>query len=295
MIPDFTITLLAQSLVSGLLMGLIYALVAAGLSLIFGLMDVVNFAHGEMMMLAMYAAFVLFSTLGLDPLVQLPLVCLAMFALGWGVYRGVIARALGVRFNRGMVQIFATFGLAIFIRGAAQFAFGGDFRSVSGTWLSGKTASVLGVFVPLPQLAASVVCLLAFAGLLLIGRTEFGRALEATREDRDAVALIGIDRDLIFAMGWGLGAATVGVAGVMLISFYYVSPNVGANFAVIAYVTVALGGFGSILGALVAGIVIGEVEALTAFVLEPSLKQVGMFAVYLAVLMVRPRGLFGRL
>ena len=290
-----TLDLLAQSLVSGLLMGLIYALVAAGLSLIFGLMDVVNFAHGEMMMLAMYAAFVLFGTLGLDPLVQLPLVCLAMFALGWGVYRGVIARALSVRFNRGMVQIFATFGLAIFIRGAAQFAFGGDFRSVSGTWLSGRTASVLGVFVPLPQLAASVVCLLAFAGLLLIGRTEFGRALEATREDRDAVALIGIDRDRIFAMGWGLGAATVGVAGVMLISFYYVSPNVGANFALIAYVTVALGGFGSILGALVAGVVIGEVEVLTAFVLEPSLKQVGMFAVYLAVLMVRPRGLFGRL
>ena len=155
--------------------------------------------------------------------------------------------------------------------------------------------SLAGIYVPLPQLAASAVCLLAFTGLLLVNRTEFGRALEATREDRDAVALIGIDRDRIFAMGWGLGAATVGVAGVMLISFYYVSPNVGANFALIAYVTVALGGFGSILGALVAGIVIGEVEALTAFVLEPSLKQVGMFAVYLAVLMVRPRGLFGRL
>lgn len=290
-----TFDLLAQSLVSGLLMGLIYALVAAGLSLIFGLMDVVNFAHGEMMMLAMYAAVVLFGLLGLDPVLQLPLVCAMMFALGVGIYRGVIARALGVRFNRGMVQIFATFGLAIFIRGAAQFAFGGDFRSVSGTWLSNRTVSLLGVYVPLPQLAASVVCLLAFAGLLLIGRTEFGRALEATREDRDAVALIGIDRDRIFALGWGLGAATVGVAGVMLISFYYVSPNVGANFALIAYVTVALGGFGSILGALVAGIVIGEVEALTAFVLEPSLKQVGMFAVYLAVLMVRPRGLFGRL
>ena len=290
-----TFDLLAQSLVSGLLMGLIYALVAAGLSLIFGLMDVVNFAHGEMMMLAMYAAVVLFGLLGLDPVLQLPLVCAMMFALGVSIYRGVIARALGVRFNRGMVQIFATFGLAIFIRGAAQFAFGGDFRSVSGTWLSNRTVSLLGVYVPLPQLAASVVCLLAFAGLLLIGRTEFGRALEATREDRDAVALIGIDRDRIFALGWGLGAATVGVAGVMLISFYYVSPNVGANFALIAYVTVALGGFGSILGALVAGIVIGEVEALTAFVLEPSLKQVGMFAVYLAVLMVRPRGLFGRL
>jgi branched-chain amino acid transport system permease protein len=290
-----TLALVAQSLVSGLLMGLIYALVAAGLSLIFGLMDVVNFAHGELLMLAMYAAVVIFGMAGLDPVLQLPLVCALMFGLGVLIYRGIIARALSVRFNRGMVQIFATFGLAIFIRGAAQFAFGGDFRSLSGTWLSNKTASFAGIYVPLPQLAASGVCLLAFTGLLLVGRTEFGRALEATREDRDAVALIGIDRDRIFAIGWGLGAATVGVAGAMLIAFYYVSPSVGANFAVIAYVTVALGGFGSILGALVAGIVIGEVEALTALVLEPSLKQVGMFAVYLLVLMVRPRGLFGKL
>ncbi len=287
--------LVIQSLVSGLLMGLIYALVAAGLSLIFGLMDVVNFAHGELLMLAMYAAVVIFGTIGLDPLLQLPIVAALMFVLGVGIYRGVIARALSVRFNKGMVQIFATFGLAIFIRGAAQLVFGGDFKSVSGTWLSGRTFNVGSVFVPLPQVAASLVCLAAFAGLLLIGRTEFGRALEATREDRDAVALIGIDRDRIFALGWGLGSATVGIAGVMLITFYYVSPNVGANFAVIAYVTVALGGFGSILGALVAGIVIGEVESLTALILEPSLKQVGMFAVYLAVLMVRPRGLFGRL
>lgn len=290
-----TAATIAQSLASGLLMGLIYALVAAGLSLIFGLMDVVNFAHGELLMLAMYAAVVIFGLTGLDPLLQLPLVAGLMFLLGMGVYRGIIARALSVRFNRGMVQIFATFGLAIFIRGAAQFVWGGDFRSVTGTWLGNATVNLAGVFVPLPQLAAGLVCLLAFGALLLINRTEFGRALEATREDRDAVALIGIDRDRIFAIGWGLGAATVGIAGVMLIPFYYVSPTVGANFGVIAYVTVALGGFGSVLGALAAGVVIGEVEALTALVLEPSLKQVGMFAVYLAVLMIRPRGLFGTL
>ena len=290
-----TSALVLQALVSGLLMGLIYALVAAGLSLIFGLMDVVNFAHGELLMLAMYAAVVIFGLTGLDPLLQLPIVAALLFLLGMGVYRGVIARALSVQFNRGMVQIFATFGLAIFIRGAAQFIWGGDFRSVTGTWLSNRSANLGGIFVPLPQLAASLVCLLAFAALLGINRTEFGRALEATREDRDAVALIGIDRDRIFALGWGLGAATVGIAGVMLITFYYVSPNVGANFALIAYVTVALGGFGSVLGALAAGIVIGEVEAVTALLLEPSLKQVGMFAVYLAVLMFRPRGLLGRI
>jgi branched-chain amino acid transport system permease protein len=290
-----TVDTVLQVAVSGLLMGLIYALVAAGLSLIFGLMDVVNFAHGELLMLAMYTTFFINAWTGLDPLILLVPVAAIMFALGIGIYRGLIARALGVQFNRGMVQIFVTFGLAIFIRGAAQFAFGGDFRSVGASWLANRTIDLAGVYVPLPQLASSLVCLAAFAVLLGIGRTEFGHALEATREDRDAVALIGIDRDRIFALGWGLGAAAVGVAGTMLATFYYVSPTVGANFALIAYVTVALGGFGSMTGALVAGVLIGEVEAVTAQVLEPSLKQVGMFAIYLVVLMVRPRGLFGKI
>lgn len=285
----------AQVVASGLLMGLIYALVAAGLSLIFGLMDVVNFAHGELLMVAMFATYVIFQATGLDPLLQLPIVAVLLFAAGVGIYRGLIARALSVQFNRGMVQIFVTFGLAIFVRGLAQFIFSGDFHSIGTAWLSNRTLNLGGLFLPLPQVAAGVVCLLAFAGLLAISRTEFGRALEATREDRDAVALIGIDRDHIFAMGWGLGAATVGIAGVMLANFYYVSPNVGQNFATIAYVTVALGGFGSLTGALVAGLLIGEVEALTAVVLEPSLKQVGMFVIYLGVLMFRPRGLFGKL
>ncbi len=287
--------LILQAIVSGLLMGLIYALVAAGLSLIFGLMDVVNFAHGEMLMLSMFAVLVLHQALHVDALLLLPAVALIMFGGGMALYRLFIARALSVSFNRGMVQIFVTFGLAIFLRGAAQFAFGGEFRSINDGWLSNRTVALGPVFLPLPQVSAGLVCLLAFAGLLLLSRTEFGRALEATREDRDAVALIGIDRDRIFAFGWGIGAATVGVAGTMLSTFYYVSPSVGVNFAVIAYVTVALGGFGSMLGALAAGLLIGLVESLTALVLEPSLKQVGMFAVYLLVLVLRPRGLFGKL
>jgi branched-chain amino acid transport system permease protein len=290
-----TVAVLLQVVLGGLLMGLIYALVAAGLSLIFGLMDVVNFAHGELLMLAMYATFIAWQASALDPLLLAPAVALLLFGVGMAIYRLVIARALSVQFNRGMVQIFVTFGLAIFIRGAAQFAFGTEFRSVTGTRFADRSLDLAGVFVPLPQLAASLVCLLAFAGLLLISRTEFGRALEATREDRDAVALLGIDRDRIFTLGWGLGVGAVGIAGAMLAGFYYVSPNVGANFAIIAYVTVALGGFGSLAGALVAGLLIGEVEAITAAVLEPSLKQVGVFAIYLAVLTVRPRGLFGKL
>ena len=290
-----TPAILLQVAVGGLLMGLIYALVAAGLSLIFGLMDVVNFAHGELLMLAMYATYIVWLVTGADPLLMLIPVPLVLFAVGMAIYRLLMARALSVRFNRGMVQIFVTFGLAIFLRGLAQFTFGADFKSVSTSLLANRTLDIGGVYVPLPQLAAGVVSLLAFGALLLIGRTEFGRALEATREDREAVALIGIDRDRIFALGWGLGAAAVGIAGVMLATFYYVTPTVGANFALIAYVTVALGGFGSLFGALVAGLLIGEVEALTALLVEPSLKQVGMFAIYLAVVMFRPRGLFGTL
>lgn len=290
-----TAELVLQAVASGLLMGMIYALVAAGLSLIFGLMDVVNFAHGELLMLAMFATLVLTQASGLDPLLLLPVVGIILFGVGVAIYRGLIGRALSVTFNRGMSQIFVTFGLAIFLRGAAQFFFGSEFHSITGTWLSDKTVNLAGIYLPLPQLVASAVCLAAFAAMMMVSRTEFGRALEATREDRDAVALIGIDRDRIFAIGWGMGAAAVGVAGVMLANFYYISPNVGLNFATIAYVTVALGGFGSLAGALAAGLLVGLVEALTALVLEPSLKQVGMFVLYMLVLTVRPRGLFGKM
>jgi branched-chain amino acid transport system permease protein len=234
--------------------------------------------------------------LAIDPLFQLPLIAAFLFLVGVVVYRVLIIRALGVKVNSGMAQIFTTFGLSIFMRGVAQFLWTPDYRSLRGTLLSDKTINILGVFLPLPQLAASLVCVIAFIGLYLIAaKTDFGRALEATREDREAVALIGIDRDRIFAMGWGLGAATVGIAGCMMAIFYYVYPGVGATFALIAYVTVALGGFGSLLGALVAGMVIGLVEALTATFFEASLKQVGIYALYMLVLFVRPRGLFGNL
>ena len=287
--------IIIQVAIGGLLMGLVYALVAAGLSLIFGLMDVVNFAHGELLMLAMYATLVLHQAIGLDPLVQLPLVAALLFGVGVAIYRGLIARALGIRFNTGMAQIFVTFGLSIFLVGTAQLVFGSDFRAITDGVLSNRTLALGKIVLPLSQVAAGLVCLLAFAALVLISRTEFGRALEATREDRDAVALIGIDRDKVFSIGWGIGAATVGIAGVMLANFYYISPTVGANFALIAYVTVALGGFGSLLGALIAGVLVGLVEAMTALFIDPSLKQVGIFAIYVLVLMFRPRGLFGRL
>src|SRR6266542_31796 len=265
-----------QSLASGLLMGLLYGLIAVGLALIFGLMDIVNFAHGEFLMAAMYATFGLAVFAALDPLLSAPLVAAALFAFGALIYLGVIRFAMRARTNIGMVQIFATFGLAIVMRGLAQYLFTPDYRSIPASWLGGQTVNFAGVY-------------------LLINRTDFGRALEATREDSGAVALVGIDRAKIFALGWGLGAALVGLAGAVMAIFFYIYPDVGASFALIAYVTVALGGFGSVFGAFVAGILVGLVEAVTAMVLPASLKSVGIYAVYLAVVFLRPRGLFGSL
>ena len=283
-----------QVLASGLLMGLIYALVAVGLSLIFGLMDVVNFAHGEMLMLAMYATLGLVLVTALDPILLMPAVAAILFVVGALAYLGVVRLALRTQVNRGMVQIFATFGLAILIRGVTQYFLTPDYRNVPNIWLGGKTVSIAGIYLPLPQLAGAVVSLAAFGGLwLLITRTDFGKALEATREDSGAVALVGIDRDRVFMLGWGLGAALVGLAGAILAIFYYIHPNVGATFALIAYVTVALGGFGSVFGALVAGVMVGLVEAMTTFVLPPSMKSLGIYALYLVVVFVRPRGLLG--
>ena len=283
-----------QVLASGLLMGLIYALVAVGLSLIFGLMDVVNFAHGEMLMLAMYATLGLVLVTALDPILLMPAVAAILFVVGALAYLGVVRLALRTQVNRGMVQIFATFGLAILIRGVTQYFLTPDYRNVPNIWLGGKTVSIAGIYLPLPQLAGAVVSLAAFGGLwLLITRTDFGKALEATREDSGAVALVGIDRDRVFMLGWGLGAALVGLAGAILAIFYYIHPNVGATFALIAYVTVALGGFGSVFGALVAGVMVGLVEAMTTFVLPPSMKSLGIYALYLLVVFVRPRGLLG--
>lgn len=291
-----TAEIFIQILASGLLMGLIYALIAVGLSLIFGLMDVVNFAHGEFLMLAMYATFGGVLLLAIDPLFLMPLVVATLFVVGATAYLGVVQYAMRAKANIGMVQIFATFGLAIVIRGLAQLFFTSDYRSIPPSLLGGKTVSIGGVFLPLPQVAGGLISIAAFVGLwLLITRTDFGKALEATREDAGAVALVGIDKNRVFTLGWGLGAALVGLAGGVLAIFYYIHPDVGAPFALIAYVTVALGGFGSVFGALAAGILVGLVEAVSATLMPPSLKAVGIYAMYLAVVFVRPRGLFGSL
>jgi branched-chain amino acid transport system permease protein len=286
-----TLEVLLQGIVGGLLMGLVYALIAAGLSLIFGLMEIVNFAHGEFLMLAMFASYWAWALWRLDPLASLPLTLVLLFALGVATYHGLIRWILGAPM---LTQIFATFGLAVFLRSAAQALWGVDFQTVRNPWVEGRV-SLGGLFIGLPQLAAAIGALAAFAFLYwFIQRTETGLALQATAQDRQAAALMGIDTQRMFALGWGIGAGCVGVAGGLLTIFFYIFPDVGSSFALLAYVAVALGGFGNVTGTLFGGVIVGLVEVLGGLLIAPALKYVAVFLIYLAVVLWRPQGLLGR-
>ncbi len=254
-------------------------------------MEIVNFAHGEFMMLSMYLAFWLWALYGLDPLYVLLLVAVLLALMGFGTHYGIIRHILAAPM---LAQICATFGLAVFLRALAQFLWTPDFRTILNPLVEGRV-EIMGIYLGLPQIVASFGCLLGFAALyLFITRTETGLALQATAQDREAASLMGIPTDRMYALGWGVGAACVGVAGVLLSTFYFVFPDVGLQFALIAYVAVALGGFGSILGALAAGVLIGLLESLGGLLIDPSFKLLFIFGLYLAVVVFRPQGLFGR-
>jgi branched-chain amino acid transport system permease protein len=283
--------ILLQTVLSGVLVGLVYALVAVGLTLVFGVMDIVNFAHGEFVMLGMYASFWAWALAGLDPLFTLPFTALGLFAVGVAVYRLVIRRILAAPM---LSQIFATFGLMILLRGVAQYLWKPDFRSVERTVVAGGVA--LGPLrFGLPAVVAAAGAVVTTGALWwFLRHTRAGAALEATAADREAAALMGISPQRMFALAWGIGAACAGVAGALLSTSYPVFPEVGANFILIAFVLVALGGFGSVTGAFWAGILVGVVEVLGGFLLGPAWKLVLVLSLYLLVVLLRPQGLLGR-
>ena len=286
-----TSEIILQAIVSGLMMGLIYALIAAGLSLIFGLMNIVNFAHGEHLMLSMFSSFWLWSLLGLDPIFSIPITILIMAACGVVTHYFLIRYILKAKM---LIQICATFGLSIFIRALAQFFWTPDFRSIDKPLLEGRI-EIANVFIGHPQLFASLVCLLAFLALyLFVAKTETGLALQATAQDRQAAEILGIPSNRMFATGWAIGLGCVGVAGGMMTNYFYIFTDVGVNFALFAFVAVALGGFGSIIGCLYAGIIIGLVESLGGLLIDPSFKLLYVFAIFLLVVIYKPQGLFGR-
>jgi len=286
-----TADILIQVLVSGLLIGLIYALVAVGLTLIFGVMDIVNFAHGEFLMLGMYASFWAFALFAIDPIVALPLTALLLFAVGVIVYQTVIRRILKAPM---LSQIFATFGLMILLRGLAQFFWKPDHRLIPHSLVSGNIA--LGpVQFGLPQFVAALGAVGVTGALwMFLHRTRLGTALEATAIDREAATLMGIDGQKMFALAWGIGAACAGLAGGLIATFFPIFPEVGSNFILIAFVVVVLGGFGSVTGAFLAGIIVGLIEVLGGFLVGPEYKTAIVLSLLLIVLLVRPRGLLGK-
>jgi branched-chain amino acid transport system permease protein len=288
-------TELTQAIVNGLQMGFLYALLAVGLTIIWGLMEMINFAHGEFLMLGMFGAWWLSVTFGLDPLISILPLGLAMYGFGLLVYRLLMRRVQG---GDPFTQIFATIGLLFLLQNAVVAGFTSDYRFIEGsllTRLSGVKLKLLGITFGVPLLVAAGLALLLFLALyLLIERTEFGLALQATSEDRDAARLVGIRPQRMFAVAWGLGAALVAIAGAILANFFAVYPQVGLQFTVLAYAIVALGGFGSILGTLLAALVVGVIQSVTVVYLPPAFKDAFVFASYLLIGLFRPQGLFGR-
>ncbi len=283
--------LLLTASVDGLVMGLVYALVSLGLGLIWGVMDVINFAHAEYVMLAMYATFFAGQWLRLDPLQALPLVALLGFGAGVATYAVLIRRIVGASM---VTQIFATFGLLFFLRYAAFAVFGPNFRGITWGAAAGSVA-IAGVPVSAAKVIAGIAALATFAVLhVFLQRTKVGKALQATAQNPTAALALGIEVERMYMLAWGLSIATAGVAGVFLLPFYQVSPAVGDAFLLITFASVVLGGFGSLLGPLLGGVAIGLIEGIAGTLISPTFKLVFVFAVFLLVLFVRPGGLLGR-
>lgn len=282
---------LVQVLIDGILSGLVYALVAAGLCLIWGVMDVINFAHGEYLMVAMYVSYWLGYLANIDPLISTVAAGAFIFLVGVLTYKLIIRFTIG---KPGLVALLATFGLAVFLKNICMNQFTPNFRILSNTWLSGKTFNIGNLIIATPQLTAGIMALVVVGLLyLLVNHTKFGWAVQATAMDRDAAELVGINTERIYILVFGIGGACVGIAGGIMPAYLAVHPEVGSMFGLIAFICVAMGGFGSIPGAFISGVLVGVVEALAGFYIAPVFKYVAVFGLYLTVIMLRPKGIFG--
>ena len=286
--------ILFPSLLNGLTTGAVYALIALGLTLIYGVLHIINFAHGASLMLALYGVYFLKEQLGLDPYLALPLVVPAMFVLGYGLQRVVINRA---SHGRDENILLVTLGLSIVMENLALLFFKSDTRTIDTAYTLTTIPINIGIaqaMISLPKLVAFGGALVASALLILIvGRTDLGRAIRAVAKEKQGAKLMGIDVDHVYAMSFGIGLACLGAAACFLLPAYYVNPQVGNGFVLVAFTIVVLGGMGSFVGALLGGLLIGMVESLGGLILGESLGQIGIFLIFIAVLLFRPQGLFG--
>jgi len=280
-----------QLLVNGILHGGIYALISIGLTMIWGVMQIVNFAHGEFLMLGMYGSFWLFALYGVDPYLALLLIAPGLFLLGVVTQRTVISPILDAPHA---AQIFATVGLSIVLQNLALFAWKGDYRNIR-LETSISNVKVMGLVISFPRLMAFLITLgLVIALFLFLKKTYVGKALRATADNKRSAQLMGINVNRLYYLALGIGTACVGVAGGILMPMYSAFPTVGAYFSLTAFVVVVLGGMGSMAGAFVGGLIIGVVETFSGFFLAPALKEVVYFLVFVLILVFKPSGLMGK-
>ena len=284
-------SLFLQSLISGILVGGAYALIGIGLTLIFGVMRVTNFAHGELLMVGMYLTYFAFKLAGIDPFVSVLLVIPTMFVLGAVLQRTLIQRLLGTLPQN---QILLTIGLGLVLSNTSMLLFTSDYRIIS-TPYSSASVRLGTVSISQPLLISFLVTAALSAALYwFLSRTFTGRAIRATAQDRDAAQLMGVDVQRMGVIAFGIGAALAGTAGTLISPTYYIFPQVGGAFTLKAFVIVVLGGMGSVAGATLGGIIIGVVESLAAVYASASVKEIFVYVLFLAVLLVKPSGLLGK-
>ena len=280
-----------QLIVSTVLLGGIYALIAVGLTLIFGVMRVVNFAHGEFLMFAMYAAFWAFALLQFDPYLTLVVSLPLFFAVGWVSYRVVMRPVIQASHN---VQVFTTVGLSIALQNVALVLWTADARFIRTDYYA-AVVRVAGAAFNIAQMVAFAIAVTFTIALFAFMRFSYtGKVMRATAQDRHASALMGIDTDRVYALTWAVGIVCVGVAGVLLAPIYPVYPTAGLQFVLIAYVAVVLGGLGDMAGALLASLIVAAVEVVGSYVIGTAWKEILYLLLFIAILIVRPAGLFGQ-
>jgi branched-chain amino acid transport system permease protein len=281
---------LPQLIASALVLGGIYALASVGLTLIFGVMRIVNFAHGEFLMMSMYLAIGL-SFVGLDPYLGLLVGIPISLLFGFVIYRLIISPVIG---RSHVVQIFTTLGVSIVLQNLALLLFSGDFRQLKLPY-GDKVFNIAGAFITMPQAIAFVVATVFTLGLFAWLRFSFmGRATRATAQDRNAATLMGIDTKRVFMVAFMVGTACVCVAGTLMAPLFPTYPTVGLHFVMVAFVVVVLGGLGSTIGALAGGIIVAFLDTVGGFIVGSAWKEVLYFVVFMIVLLVRPAGLFGQ-
>jgi len=282
--------ILIPAILNGVLTGAVYALIALGLTLIYGVLHIINFAHGALLTAALFAAYFAFKVLGLDPYIAVVAIAPLFFAFGYALQRFVIGPA-----SHGDERnvLLVTLGIAIVIENLALYAFHADTRTIdvpAGFDVIDVGVALLGVSRVVGFFAVLVLTLVLWAFMRL---TDTGKAIRAVAKEQLGAQLAGIDVAHIYGVTFGLGTACLAIAACLLIPTFYVNPHVGQGFVLVAFTIVVLGGMGSITGALVGGILIGVIESLGGLLFGESLGQLGIFVVFILVLLVRPTGLFG--